>query len=95
MRDWSSLGQLAKPRSRRKGRSCRSLEIGQVSIAIQKEQNGYVLNVWLQAMSNAAVSLVENGEGLYTYPNQDYTVPDFSPVPPLSAVEDVALRAML
>ena len=37
------------------------IEIGQVPIPIQKEQNGYVLNVWLQAMINAAVSLVENG----------------------------------
>jgi 3-hydroxyacyl-CoA dehydrogenase len=41
--------------------TCFGIEIGQVPIAIQKEQNGYVLNVWLQAMINAAVSLVENG----------------------------------
>jgi len=41
--------------------TCFGIEIGQVPIPIQKEQNGYVLNVWLQAMINAAVSLVENG----------------------------------
>ena len=37
------------------------IEIGQVPIPIQKEQNGYVINVWLQAMVNAAQSLVTNG----------------------------------
>jgi 3-hydroxyacyl-CoA dehydrogenase len=41
--------------------TCFGIEIGQVPIPIQKEQNGYVLNVWLQAMINAAVSLVESG----------------------------------
>ena len=41
--------------------TCFGIEIGQVPIPIQKEQNGYVLNVWLQAMINAAVSLVETG----------------------------------
>ena len=143
------------------------IEIGQVPIAIQKEQNGYVLNVWLQAMINAAVSLVENGvstaedvdrtymianrgctmgplgivdmigmrtqyelfdhwgkarndhqmvknaeflksrfidrglfgqengEGFYTYPNPGYADPDFTSVPPLTAVDDIATRVML
>lgn len=41
--------------------TCFGIEIGQVPISIQKEQNGYVLNAWLQPMINAAVSLVENG----------------------------------
>lgn len=38
-----------------------AIEIGQVPIPIRKEQNGYVINVWLPAMLNAAQSLVTNG----------------------------------
>ena len=38
-----------------------AIEIGMVPIPIQKEQNGYALNVWLPAMLNAALSVVENG----------------------------------
>jgi 3-hydroxybutyryl-CoA dehydrogenase len=38
-----------------------ALEIGQVPIAVQKEQNGYVLNTWFVATLTAAISLVVNG----------------------------------
>lgn len=38
-----------------------AIEIGQVPIAVQKEQNGYVLNTWFVAMLTAAASLVVNG----------------------------------
>jgi 3-hydroxyacyl-CoA dehydrogenase len=38
-----------------------AIEIGQVPIPIQREQNGYVLNVWLPTMLNAALGLVVNG----------------------------------
>ncbi len=38
-----------------------ALEIGQVPIAVQKEQNGYVLNSWLVPLGTAALSLVVNG----------------------------------
>lgn len=38
-----------------------AIEIGQVPIAVQKEQNGYVLNTWFVAMLTAAISLVANG----------------------------------
>jgi 3-hydroxybutyryl-CoA dehydrogenase len=38
-----------------------AIEIGQVPIAVQKEQNGYVLNTWFVAALSAAISLVANG----------------------------------
>lgn len=38
-----------------------ALDIGMVPVAVQKEQNGYVLNTWLVALLNAAQSLVTNG----------------------------------
>ena len=38
-----------------------AIEIGMVPIAVQKEQNGYVLNSWVVPMSMAALSLVANG----------------------------------
>jgi 3-hydroxybutyryl-CoA dehydrogenase len=38
-----------------------AIEIGQVPIAVQKEQNGYVLNTWFVATLTAAMSLVVNG----------------------------------
>lgn len=38
-----------------------AIEIGQVPIAVQKEQNGYVLNTWFVATLTAAISLVVNG----------------------------------
>jgi len=38
-----------------------ALEIGMLPIAVQKEQNGYVLNTWSVALLNAAQSLVTNG----------------------------------
>jgi 3-hydroxybutyryl-CoA dehydrogenase len=38
-----------------------AIEIGQVPIAVQKEQNGYVLNTWFVATLTAAISLVANG----------------------------------
>ncbi|HJW51716.1 MAG TPA: 3-hydroxyacyl-CoA dehydrogenase [Burkholderiaceae bacterium] len=38
-----------------------SLEIGMLPIAVQKEQNGYVLNTWSVALLQAAQSLVTNG----------------------------------
>jgi 3-hydroxybutyryl-CoA dehydrogenase len=37
------------------------IEIGQVPIAVQKEQNGYVLNSWLVPLMTAALSLVVDG----------------------------------
>ena len=38
-----------------------AIEIGQVPIAVQKEQNGYVLNSWLVPLLTASVALVVNG----------------------------------
>jgi 3-hydroxybutyryl-CoA dehydrogenase len=38
-----------------------AIEIGQVPIAVQKEQNGYVLNTWFVATLTAAMSLIVNG----------------------------------
>jgi len=38
-----------------------AVEIGMVPIAVQREQNGYVLNTWFVALLNAAQSLVTNG----------------------------------
>jgi 3-hydroxybutyryl-CoA dehydrogenase len=38
-----------------------AIEIGQVPIAVQKEQNGYVLNSWFVPLLTAGVSLVVNG----------------------------------
>jgi 3-hydroxyacyl-CoA dehydrogenase len=38
-----------------------ALEIGQVPIAVRKEQNGYVLNSWLVPLLTASVALVVNG----------------------------------
>jgi 3-hydroxybutyryl-CoA dehydrogenase len=38
-----------------------AIEIGMVPIAVQKEQNGYVINTWLVALLNAAQTLVTNG----------------------------------
>ena len=40
-----------------------SIEIGMVPVAVQKEQNGYVLNTWLVPLLNAAQTLVTNGVG--------------------------------
>jgi len=38
-----------------------ALDIGMVPIAVQKEQNGYVLNTWFVPLLNAAQTLVTNG----------------------------------
>ena len=38
-----------------------AIEIGMVPIAVQKEQNGYVLNSWFVPLLTAGVSLVVNG----------------------------------
>ena len=38
-----------------------ALEIGQVPIAVQKEQNGYVINTWLVPLMTASLALVVNG----------------------------------
>lgn len=38
-----------------------SIETGMLPIAVQKEQNGYVLNTWFVALLNAAQTLVSNG----------------------------------
>lgn len=38
-----------------------ALEIGQVPIAVRKEQNGYVLNSWLMPLLTASVALIVNG----------------------------------
>lgn len=38
-----------------------AIEIGMVPIAVQKEQNGYVLNTWADAQLTAAMGLVVNG----------------------------------
>ena len=38
-----------------------AIEIGQVPVAVQKEQNGYVLNSWLVPLLTASLSLVTNG----------------------------------
>ncbi len=38
-----------------------AIEIGMVPIAVEKEQNGYVLNTWFVALLNAAQTLVTNG----------------------------------
>jgi len=43
--------------------ACFAIEIGQVPMAVQKEQNGYLLNSWFFPLLNAAVSLVVNGVG--------------------------------
>jgi 3-hydroxyacyl-CoA dehydrogenase len=40
-----------------------AIEIGQVPVAVQKEQNGYLLNSWFFPLLNAALSLVANGVG--------------------------------
>ncbi len=38
-----------------------ALEIGQVPIAVRKEQNGYVLNSWLMPLLTGSVALIVNG----------------------------------
>lgn len=38
-----------------------AIEIGQVPIAVQKEQNGYVLNSWFVPLLSAGIALVANG----------------------------------
>jgi 3-hydroxybutyryl-CoA dehydrogenase len=38
-----------------------AIEIGQVPVAVQKEQNGYLLNSWLVPLLTASISLVANG----------------------------------
>lgn len=38
-----------------------AIEIGQVPIAVGKEQNGYVLNSWLVPLLTAGIALVANG----------------------------------
>ena len=38
-----------------------AIEIGQVPIAVQKEQNGYVLNSWFVPLLTASMALVVNG----------------------------------
>lgn len=38
-----------------------AIETGMLPIAVQKEQNGYVLNTWFVALLNAAQTLVTNG----------------------------------
>jgi len=40
-----------------------AIEIGQVPIAVQKEQNGYLLNSWSVPLLTASVALVGNGVG--------------------------------
>jgi 3-hydroxybutyryl-CoA dehydrogenase len=38
-----------------------AIDIGQVPIAVQKEQNGYVLNSWLVPLLTSSLALVVNG----------------------------------
>jgi 3-hydroxyacyl-CoA dehydrogenase len=38
-----------------------AIEIGMVPIPVRKEQNGYVVNTWFVALTNAAQTLVTNG----------------------------------
>ncbi len=143
-----------------------AIEIGQVPIAVGKEQNGYVLNSWLVPLLTAGIALVANGvatpddvdrtymitnrgcamgpcgivdvvgmktaydisaywgevrqdaqmqanaaylkqrfldrglqgmlggEGFYRYPNPAYMATDFLAVPDVSAVPEIAARAM-
>ncbi len=41
------------------------IETGMVPIAVQKEQNGYLLNTWLVSLLNSAQTLVTNGVGTF------------------------------
>jgi 3-hydroxyacyl-CoA dehydrogenase len=70
-----------------------AIEIGQVPIPIQKEQNGYVLNVWLQAMINAAVTLVENGVSTAEDVDRTYMIANRGcTMGPLGIVDMIGMR---
>ena len=73
--------------------TCFGIEIGQVPIPIQKEQNGYALNVWLQAMINAAVSLVENGVSTAEDVDRTYMIANRGcTMGPLGIVDMIGMR---
>jgi len=38
-----------------------AIEIGQVPLPVRKEQNGYILNSWLNALLNASMTLIVDG----------------------------------
>jgi 3-hydroxyacyl-CoA dehydrogenase len=51
-----------------------ALEIGMLPIAVQKEQNGYVLNTWFVALLNAAQTLVTNGVSTFEDVDRTYLI---------------------
>ncbi|WP_415977266.1 3-hydroxyacyl-CoA dehydrogenase [Rhodococcus sp. 077-4] len=68
-----------------------AIEIGMMPIPVRKEQNGYVVNTWTLALSNAAQTLVTNG--ISTPEDVDRSFMKFGfPIGPFGMLDQVNMK---
>lgn len=68
-----------------------AIEIGMMPIPVRKEQNGYVVNTWTVALSNAAQTLVTNG--ISTPEDVDRSFMKFGfPIGPFGMLDQVGMK---
>lgn len=68
-----------------------AIEIGMTPIPVRKEQNGYVVNTWTVALSNAAQTLVTNG--ISTHEDLDRSFMKFGfPIGPFGMLDQVGMK---
>jgi 3-hydroxybutyryl-CoA dehydrogenase len=68
-----------------------AIEIGMMPIPVRKEQNGYVVNTWTVALSNAAQTLVTNG--ISTHEDVDRSFMKFGfPIGPFGMLDQVGMK---
>ncbi|NMM92234.1 3-hydroxybutyryl-CoA dehydrogenase [Rhodococcus sp. SRB_17] len=69
------------------------IEIGMLPIAVQKEQNGYVLNTWFVALLNAAMTLVTNEVSTPEDVDRTYLISNRgAPVGPMGLIDMVGMK---
>lgn len=68
-----------------------AIEIGMMPIPVRKEQNGYVVNTWTVALTNAAQTLVTNG--VSTAEDVDRSFMKFGfPIGPFGILDQVGMK---
>ncbi|OYD60954.1 3-hydroxyacyl-CoA dehydrogenase [Rhodococcus sp. OK302] len=69
------------------------IEIGMLPIAVQKEQNGYVLNTWFVALLNAAMTLVTNEVSTPEDVDRTYLISNRgAPLGPMGLIDMVGMK---
>lgn len=68
-----------------------AIEIGMMPIPVRKEQNGYIVNTWFVALTNAAQTLVTNGVGTPEDVDRSY-MKGGSPVGPMAMLDQVGMK---